>query len=269
MSALAFTSVLGLCAVVYTVIFMIYRALDGSYGSSGRFVVDGIITPPSFDNSTVWNLDLKSLILVSNLGLAFIAHYNAPTYYRELKKENSTTFPNMVRTAYSILAAIYVTTMCAGYSTFGDKARGNILINYHPKDALAFLGRLATGFSVVFGFPLVSNGAREGFKNAASALGHPSVAEPKNHVKLVLGMLSCASVLAILVEDIKIIAGFSGALLGSTITYICPPLLYSRIVRNQFGEDSLEYMRGRRSLLFVPFGISVAIMGVTMTYKSM
>lgn len=275
LSALAFTSILGLCAVMYTVMFMVYRALDGSYntgavGTVGRFIADKVIDPaPSFDLSSMWNVDLRSLVLVSNFGLAFIAHYNAPTYYREMKKESPDSFPRMVRTAYAILAVIYVTTMCAGYATFGDTAKGNILLNYHPNDALAFLGRLATGFSVIFGFPLVSRGAREGLKNASMALGYPSISDPKNHMSVVLVMLIGASILAILVDDIKIIAGFSGAAMGSFLVYICPPLIYTKILSNFFGKDSLEYRRGKRALAFIPFGMLIGIMGVTMTYKSM
>lgn len=273
MSALSFTSILGLCAVIYTVLFMVYRAVDGSYsiasGTVGEFVVDGVITPPSFDQSTLWNMDLRSLVLVSNLGLAFVAHYNAPSYYHEMKKSNLESFPKMVRLSYSILAIIYATTMCAGYYTFGDNATGNILLNYHPRDVLAFLGRLATGFSLVFGFPLVSNGAREGLKNVAIALGYPSIADPKNHVVLVITMIMVASILAILVKDIKIIAGFTGAAMGSFLVYICPPLVYSMILKEYFGKESPEYKRGRRCLAFVPFGIFVGIMGVTMTYRSM
>jgi len=273
LSALAFTSILGLCAVVYTVLFMVFRALDGSYSTgidAGKFVVDEVLDPPpSFALSTLVNFDLRSLVLISNFGLAFIAHYNAPSYYREMKKETSESFPRMVRAAYAILALIYATAMCAGYATFGDTARGNILLNYHPNDMLALLGRLATGLSVIFGFPLVSNGAREGLKNASMALGYPAISDPKNHVAVVLGMLMMGSILAILVQDIKVIAGFSGAAMGSFLVYICPPLVYTRILRNMFGDDSLEYRSGRRYLAFVPFGIFIAVMGVAMTYKSM
>lgn len=269
LSALRFTSMLGVCAVVYTVSFMVLRALDGSYSAVGRFVLDGSITPPSFEGSTLWSCGVRSLVLVSNLGLAFVAHYNAPTYYRELKKENYECFPSMVYQSYWILGAIYVATMCAGYSTFGDTAQGNILLNYHPKDKLGFVARLATGFSVIFGFPLVSNGAREGFKNTSMALGNSSVSDPENNVKVVLGMLACASLLAILVEDINIIAGFSGALFGSALVYIYPPFLYTRILKKYYGKESSEYRRGKRSLLFVPLGIFIALMGAIMTFKSM
>lgn len=268
LSSLAFTSILGLCAVLYTMLFMIFRAVDGSYAlESGKFIVDNVITRPSFKGSTMWNVDLRSLVLVSNLGLAFIAHYNAPSYYSEMKHQEQ--FPQMTLSSYAVLATLYVATMSAGYKTFGDTSRGNILLNYHPQDILAFLGRLATGFSVIFGFPLVANGARTGLKNASSALGFPAISDPDNHVPLVITTLTLNAILAILVDDIKIIAGFSGAAMGAFLVYICPPLVYTNILKNMFGGESIEYKRGKRSLLFVPFGIFIGIMGVTMTYKSM
>jgi len=270
LSALACTSILGLCAVLYTVVFMVYRSLDGSYSISepvGRYIKDEVIKIPSFEGSSMWNIDMKSLVLISNLGLAFIAHYNAPTYYREMKKKSSKSFPTMVYTSYFILAAIYVATMCAGYATFGDISRGNILLCYHPKDVAAFFGRLATGLSVVFGFPLVSNGAREGLKNASSALGYPALSNPANHAKLVAGMLLSACTLAVLVDDVKLIAGFSGAANGSFVTYLCPTLVYMRILRRVRGEA--EYKRARHNFIFLPFGVFIGVMGVKMTYKSM
>jgi amino acid permease len=119
---------------------MTVRALDGSYSiepsSTGKFIVDNLITPPSFEGSSMFGIDLRALVLVSNFGLAFIAHYNAPTYFREMKDATAEGFSKMVHTAYSVLALIYVAAMCAGYATFGDTARGNILLNYHPKDTL-------------------------------------------------------------------------------------------------------------------------------------
>jgi len=270
LSSLAFTSILGLCAVSYTVLFMVFRALDGSYSivePVGKFIQDEVIRTPSFQGSSMWNIDLRALVLISNLGLAFIAHYNAPTYYREMKKTSSTSFPKMVYTSYAILAIIYVATMCAGYGTFGDVSRGNILLCYHPKDIMAFLGRLATGLSVVFGFPLVSCGAREGLKNASSALGFSALSKPENHAKLVAGMLISACGLAVLVEDVKLIAGFSGAANGSFVTYLAPTLVYMRILKKIRGEA--EYKRARHNFIFVPFGLFIGVMGVKMTYASM
>jgi len=93
LSALAFTSILGFCAIVYTVIFVVIRAIDGSYRlGSGKFVElittegnpgAGVLMEalPSFERTSTWGFGFTSLVLASNLGLAFIAHYNSRTYF--------------------------------------------------------------------------------------------------------------------------------------------------------------------------------------------
>ena len=123
LSALAFTSLLGCVAVLYTAFFVFVRALDGSYAvpadavpaqasaAIGRFAV--ALAPemlPSFAKASPapspltlhphphpqphahlyphahqasrWRLDANALVLSSNLGLAYIAHYNAPAFYK-------------------------------------------------------------------------------------------------------------------------------------------------------------------------------------------
>ena len=92
LSALAFTSLLGFGAIAYTVFFIVVRALDGSYTlGSGHYVqlVTSQGTPgagasltalPSFERPSLWGFGFTSLVLMSNLGLAFIAHYNSRTY---------------------------------------------------------------------------------------------------------------------------------------------------------------------------------------------
>ena len=85
---LGFTSILGLVAVLYTVFFIVLRALDGTYAIAiksameiplGKFVETAPFMP-NFGKSTLWNFDMNSLVLMSNLGLAFIAHYNGRKY---------------------------------------------------------------------------------------------------------------------------------------------------------------------------------------------
>ncbi len=277
LSSLAFTSILGLIAVLYTVGFIVVRALDGSYsiggnGDIGKFIAEGILPKiPSFAKSSLWNVDLNSLVLTSNLGLAFIAHYNAPSYWKSLgRSASSKKFGIIARRAYLILAAIYTTTMVAGYATFGDVSMGNILLNYSSSDLLATLGRLATGFSIIFGFPLISNGCREGFKNSSAALGlfGGAASDSKHHVRLVLSLLVVTTTLAIVANDIGMVAGLTGALMGSPLVYICPTLLYAKIVGRKFGVDSEAYHTARKNLLWIPFGIFTASMGVAMTLRN-
>jgi len=270
LSALAFTSILGFCAIMYTVIFINYRALDGSYKvGSGKFVTDGVLKVlPSFEKSSLWNIDFSSLFLASNLGLAYVAHYNSPTMYRELKDTNAHRFTKMVSIAYSILILLYIITMAAGYSTFGDNTMGNILLNYHKNDLLAILGQVATGFSILFGFPLVAAGARESLVGAAAGLGYPQLGAPQNHGKLVIVMLALVTVVSINATDISYVMGLTGAALGSFICYICPSMLYVKAVEISKGKNSPEYKAAAASKLLIPFGVIIGGLGMLITIRS-
>eukprot|EP00591_Stephanopyxis_turris_P001867 CAMPEP_0195519780 /NCGR_PEP_ID=MMETSP0794_2-20130614/15463_1 /TAXON_ID=515487 /ORGANISM="Stephanopyxis turris, Strain CCMP 815" /LENGTH=472 /DNA_ID=CAMNT_0040648993 /DNA_START=162 /DNA_END=1580 /DNA_ORIENTATION=+ len=268
LSALAFTSVLGFSAVMYSVLFMVVRSLDGSYSLDppGKFIGDNAIVLPVFDKSSLWHVDFKSLVLVSNLGLAYIAHYNAPSYFKELKGATSKSFTKMVMIAYATLSCIYVLAMMAGYSTFGDICQGNILLNYHPKDILSTLARWATGFSIIFGFPLVNNGAREGLKQLFSeAFGIKALSDPNNHIMLVSVYLAIVTLISVSVTDVKLLVGLAGAAFGSFLVYICPTLVYTKIVKDVSGPESIEYKRAKRNFVLIPFGLFCGGMGVSMT----
>jgi len=144
LSALSFTSVLGCVAVLYTAIFVCVRALDGSYAlpeagrAAGRLLAT--VSPglePSFRLASRWRLDANALVLSSNLGLAYIAHYNAPAFYRTLDRRSPRRFARVVTLAFSVLAVLYASIMLLGYVTFGDNAASNLLRNYAQGDSLA------------------------------------------------------------------------------------------------------------------------------------
>eukprot|EP00980_Cylindrotheca_fusiformis_P004803 scaffold1028_cov135-Cylindrotheca_fusiformis.AAC.13 len=269
LSALAFTSVLGFSAIIYTVLFVVIRAVDGSYKlGSGKFATDGLLlAQPSFGKSSLWNMDFNSLVLASNLGLAYIAHYNGPNFYRSLENADSKRFQKMVNISFTILVCLYATTMVAGYSTFGDACQGNLLLNYHPNDVLSTLGRLATGFSILFGFPLVTYGARKAVAGVADSLGFEGLGSEKNHFILVFGILSLVTLISCTVTDVSLVVGLTGALLGSFIVYVCPPIIYTNAVALANGEESREHRASKINLVLVPFGLLVAAMGCFMTLK--
>jgi sodium-coupled neutral amino acid transporter 11 len=269
LSALAFTSILGFAAIIYTVMFIVIRALDGSYSvGSGRFAIEGILAGmPSFEKSSLFNFDFSSLVLASNLGLAFIAHYNAPSYYRSLKNSNSERFRKMVNIAFVIIVTLYTVTMTAGYATFGEACQGNILLNYHPGDVLSTLGRFATGLSILFGFPLVACGARESIVGVASSFGYNSLGADKNHFLLVFGIMALVTSISCTVKDVSLVVGLTGAALGSLIVYVCPAILYTKAVVQFHGKGSPEDNRAKKNLALVPFGLFIACLGCFMTVK--
>lgn len=270
LSALAFTSILGFCAIMYTVFFINFRALDGTYKiGTGKFVTDGVLKMlPSFQKTSLWNLNFSSLVLASNLGLAYVAHYNSPNMYRELKDTSAKRFGTMVNIAYVILIFLYLVTMAAGYSTFGDNTMGNILLNYHKNDILATMGQAATGFSILFGFPLVASGARESLIGAAAGLGFPQLGDAKNHVKFVTAMLAFVTMISITAKDISLVMGLTGAALGSFICYICPAMVYVKAVEKSKGKDSPEYKATVLSKALVPFGVLIGALGIVITIQA-
>jgi len=268
LSALAFTSILGFASILYTVIFIIIRYFDGSYRlPGGKFLRDGLITTPSFERASLWGFGFKSLVLASNFGLAYIAHYNAPNFYRSLKDTSSKRFRSMVNTAFLTLTILYTATMMAGYATFGDVCKGNILLNYHPNDLLSTFGRLATGFSILFGFPLVACGARESIIGLASSFGNDALGSDKNNFFLVAGILTFVTLISCTVRDVSLVVGLTGAALGSTIVYICPPIIYSKAVALVHGADSTASRRSKVNLAMVPFGLTIGVLGCLMTIK--
>ncbi len=238
LSALSFTSLLGVVAVLYTALFIAYRALDGAYAlpsiaangaasstTGGQFIHSlpkALI--PSFSKASRWKMDAKSLILVSNLGLAYIAHYNAPTFYRSLDRPSTKRFGKVCAMAFGVLSLLYLAIMLLGHRTFGDVTAANILRNYAERDPLAVLGRAATFASILFGFPLAMLGLKD---SLFSLLTLPdTLMKPAT-----LLLLACVATVAILVTDIGLVVGISGALLGAAIVYIFPALIYGSALR--------------------------------------
>eukprot|EP00639_Heterosigma_akashiwo_P020274 CAMPEP_0206405926 /NCGR_PEP_ID=MMETSP0294-20121207/29412_1 /ASSEMBLY_ACC=CAM_ASM_000327 /TAXON_ID=39354 /ORGANISM="Heterosigma akashiwo, Strain CCMP2393" /LENGTH=80 /DNA_ID=CAMNT_0053864423 /DNA_START=431 /DNA_END=670 /DNA_ORIENTATION=+ len=78
--------------------------MDGTYATGSAFVQS--LPPelqPSFENDSLWALTPKALVLVSNLGLAFIAHYNAPRYWTELRDRSPRRFGLLVAASFGTL----------------------------------------------------------------------------------------------------------------------------------------------------------------------
>jgi len=292
LSALAFTSLLGCVAVVYTAIFVAARALDGSYAlPSGRFL--SALPPaltPAFAKASTWAMSAQALVLTSNLGLAYIAHYNAPAFYRSLEERSEERFASTCAWAFGTLTCLYLGMMRLGYATFGDATCSNLLKNYAATDGLATFGRLATFASILFGFPLAMFGLKDSATSLITTLcggegggvgagGHTGGASSSSRdagilrpvracllslttthaTSLVLGLLVAIATIAIVVVDIGLVVGVSGAVLGAAIVYIFPALIYAQA---RLGMSALE-----TALVYslVPLGTVVGVLGVWMT----
>ena len=240
-----------------------------------------------------YTLDARAFVLVSNLGLAFIAHYNAPAMYESLADRSPQKFAKVVTGSFAVLSLLYLLCMGFGYATFGDKAAANVLNNYAEatrsrcaspppphspspppltiSQPPSVLGRVATGFSILFGFPLAMVGLRysvvgrcESLADDATTALPPSVcsallavADDSNRFMLVVSMLAVITFVAVTCTDIGVIVGVSGALLGALIVYIIPPLLYKGA-----RDDAPQAIQA-----LVPLGAFLGVLGVYYSLK--
>jgi sodium-coupled neutral amino acid transporter 11 len=195
LSALSPTSFLGVFGVIFSTMVMGLRFFDGSYLPQGKYFKD-LVLKPSFGNiRNGWKLDHMTFVILSCLGTAFLAHFNAPTFYNDLEDKSPAKFNSVISWAFGLSASIFMGMMVFGFGTFGSSTLGNVFMNYNPADRLATLCRFATALSITFTYPLAFVGLKKG---VFSLLKNPNPSEKTNAVVttlLLAFMTSCALIL--------------------------------------------------------------------------
>ncbi|CAE7176202.1 Slc38a1, partial [Symbiodinium pilosum] len=124
LSKLAWSSFLGLLCEAFVVGFMIWRFLDGSYHPGGQFYDSQTPgTHVSWGDSgeaETWTISLSTLTLVSSMSTAFLAHYNAPKFYHQLRNRGSRRFLVATLASFTLALVLFVACMVVGYLTFGQ-----------------------------------------------------------------------------------------------------------------------------------------------------
>ena len=110
-------------------------------------------------------------------------------------------------------------------------------------------------------------GAREAIIGLASTFGNNALGSEIYNFALVTGILTFVTIISCSVQDVSLVVGLTGAALGSTIVYICPPFIYSRAVTLVHGANSATSRRAKLNLALVPFGLFIGVLGCIMTLK--
>lgn len=152
LSSLAPFSLLGTLGMVFTTLAMGIRYAQKAYApATSMFPPLSPELAPTFGN-VGWKgaLTPNVFILVCMLSTAFMAHFNSPKFYTELKNNTLERFNKVVSTSFGISIAIFSLVTSLGYLTFGAATDGLILNNYSTKDTLMSLSRVAVAISLVF-----------------------------------------------------------------------------------------------------------------------
>ncbi len=295
LSSLAPFSLVGILGTVYTGFMIGLRSFDGSYKMpNGRFLAD-LESVPSLsggDGASLLQplLNPKTLILASMLSTAYIAHFNAPKFYRELKdsdRQPKRFHLGVVASSFAASIVFYCLVASLGYLTFGSETQGMILSNYSTKDVLASLSRLALGVSLITSYPLLFMGLRNGIIDLINQI-YPLFGrsekpdtiyqpqqqrKPRKQLKLTdrqsdrftVALVALISFLAVKVTDITFVSSFSGALTGTALIFIFPPLMFRSALNMEIKRTNRPFtrlQRFERRLCSVIVGLGVFIAGV-------
>jgi amino acid permease len=274
LSSLAPFSLVGISGMFYTAIAMAVRYFGGAYrlGSpavkGSRSVAAVAAVPvgkylsdvasnyrPSFGNlGASAALSPNVFILVCLLSTAYMAHFNAPKFYTELKDNTIQRYNTVVGTSFGISILLFGLVGSLGFLTFGVSSSGLILNNYSGKDVLMSLSRIAVAVSIVFSYPLAFAGARDGWLDLLKV--------PMNKrtdgvlTKTTLAILACVTFAATQLKELAFLMSLAGATLGNALIYVYPALMFRSAVKGMGSKASGGLKRE------VPLAMFTAALGV-------
>mmetsp|Transcript_9869 Transcript_9869/g.20951 ORF Transcript_9869/g.20951 Transcript_9869/m.20951 type:complete len:509 (-) Transcript_9869:37-1563(-) len=275
LAPLAKFSVAGVMSNVYIAFFCLLRCFDGSYRPGGAFFRAAPVAPKLVATTgSAWSTVLHPgfTTLLSILATAYLAHYNAPLYYQQLKPgsdgKKAGRFFLVSVLGFAASGAFFGLIMTGGFLTFGANSSGLILNNYAAKDSLAGLARCAICLSLITSYPLVFFSLRKQVLDLIGQRGVDFNAErPALTTALLLGVVT---LLALSLHDLGTLAAFAGACFGSFLIYIAPALMVLCAQQRGIGPCPGGWRgRGQRAaqIAMLPLGAVLAVLGAIQSMK--
>lgn len=261
--ALRHVSSFGTVSVIYSTLFVLVRAMDGSYAPGGKFFASAAATasalPPAFGLS----LNPATLAFAGCVNTAFMAHLSVPRYAHELRNPTPRRFGLAVAIGFTAVALLSMAVGIAGVATFGSECKGLLLLNYDlVRDRAAQLVCAATFISVLTGFPLVFLAMRDalvtwitGRYAATPHIGKRDLRSMLQQPK-VLSLLLCAlcALGSMVAKDVAFVIALRGAFLGSLVNFAIPALVF---LRSAHGRNAQTRVR-RAHKAMVGYGVLAA-----------
>jgi hypothetical protein len=170
----------------------------------------------------------------------------------------------MAGTSYAWAGAIYLGTMALALSLFGPHSASFALNSFSPKDPLGTVARLAFGTSVLASFPLIFLAMRNWFVSQAE-----TYFKPLGSVKpMAAALLTFIGLLASKVTDIGLVGSVAGGILGSSMMFVFPPIMYIGALRRDAQRRGVPVPK-KRILINILLMIVGASLGVSGTINSL
>lgn len=202
------------------------------------------------------------------LGTAYMAHFNAPKFYNELENNTIDRFSKLVSRSFTISTIFFCAVAAIGFSTFGANSAGFILTNYSSKDSLIAVTRFLIAFALIFTYPLVFTGLRDGFLSLFRVPAEKQTNDYLNKITVVL--LTLVTITAMNLQDLSFVLSFGGATLGNALIYLLPALMFRKVVKDM-GDSASPALK--KEVIFASFsatlGVAMGAIGATMAVKGL
>ena len=261
LEALKYTSFVSFCSTCFAAGLLMWSATrtDAQLNAAGATDTPSTFTPRDTVRWAGFSSSFFDALPIVNV--AFTAHYNGLRFYEELEGRSLQRFTRVIATSSGFCLAIYGSAALAGYLVFGSVTKGDVLENFEVGWGPAITARLVLSFVVICTFPLANHSLRSSLltlmwpalpeREAAAAVAAAPAGEAGDAARaraegyttenaprrvflgVTLGAILVTTVIGVTVTKVETVLGYKGAIFGSCIVYVFPPLMLISLTRQQ------------------------------------